>query len=109
MGKQLVARTRRYAPDFEKMLIFKWDYLDNGIVGKPIRFARIKIKFELKSRFIFKTVKTAQKGEIFFNSFPRLMTSYIHYYLIEFIYSHDYVGPGYVGAACCTILRSGDP
>ena len=33
----------------------------------------------------------------------------IHYYLIEFIYIHDYMGPGYVGAACCTILRSGGP
>ena len=29
--------------------------------------------------------------------------------LIEFIYIHDYMGPGYVGAACCTILRSGGP
>ena len=26
--------------------------------------------------------------------------------MIEFIYIHDYMGPGYVDAACCTILRS---
>ena len=29
--------------------------------------------------------------------------------MIDFIYIHDYMGPGYVGAACCTILRSGGP
>ena len=29
----------------------------------------------------------------------------MHYYFIEFIYIHDYMGLGYVGAACCTILR----
>ena len=34
---------------------------------------------------------------------------FIHYNLIEFIYIHDNMGPGYVGAACCTILRSGGP
>ena len=35
----------------------------------------------------------------------------IHYYLIELIYIHDYMGPGpsYVNAACCTILRYGGP
>ena len=26
-----------------------------------------------------------------------------------FICIHDYMGPGYVGAACCTILCSGGP
>ena len=30
-------------------------------------------------------------------------------YLIEFIYIHDNMRPGYVGAACCTIFRSGGP
>ena len=34
---------------------------------------------------------------------------FIHYNLIDFIYIHDYMGPGYFGAACCTILRSGGP
>ena len=34
---------------------------------------------------------------------------FIHYNMIDFIYIHDYMGPGYVGAACCTILRSGGP
>ena len=34
---------------------------------------------------------------------------FIHYYFVLFIFIHDYMGPGYVGADCCTLLRSGGP
>ena len=45
---------------------------------------------------------TLSKGFQFVWSWCRLCAIYF----VGFIYIHDYMGPGYVGAACCTILCS---
>ena len=71
-------------------------------------------KFLTKSNYTLERVLQilvwGSGGNLVLNRYTYLIYFlFIHYNLIEFIYIHDYMGPGYVGAACCTILRSGGP
>ena len=59
---------------------------------------------------VLKILVRGSGGHLVLNRYSYLIEFlFIHYNLIEFIYIHDYMGSGYVSAACCTILRSGGP